>query len=223
PAQPPRPRSPPPPPDERSRASLTFRVRPCRSLPLNSAIAFCASLAELISTKPKPRDCPVARSVMTATDSHVPAWENSASRSLLVVSKERLPTKIFLPISRSSPLGAVLGFCRGCLGEKPTSNTARSRTNKRTDFPYHRYPVSCKRATHGVSRTSVSPANTPTYAVEPSGPSVTGAKLLLWPRPVPTSRFQSVTPVLKLIAVRYQASVLPGPGSFVEAYMRPSA
>src|SRR3989441_13362188 len=36
---------------------------------------------------------------MTATDSHVPAWENSASRSLLVVSKERLPTKIFLPIS----------------------------------------------------------------------------------------------------------------------------
>src|SRR3989442_7358197 len=109
PEKPPRPRSPPPAPDERSRASLTFRVRPCRSLPLNSAIAFCASLAELISTKPKPRDCPVARSVMTATDSHVPAWENSASRSLLVVSKERFPTKIFLPISLSllAPRGGL--------------------------------------------------------------------------------------------------------------------
>src|SRR3989442_14720422 len=46
---------------------------------------------------------------MTVTDSHVAAWENSASRSLLVVSKERLPTKIFLPISLSllAPRGGL--------------------------------------------------------------------------------------------------------------------
>src|SRR5205823_4789748 len=133
---PPRPRSPPPPPpppDERSRASLTFRVRPCRSLPLNSAIAFCASLAELISTKPKPRDCPVARSVMTATDSHVPAWENSASRSLLVVSKERLPTKIFLPIlSLLAPRGGLRILSRLPGREADVRNAV---THKQEDAP----------------------------------------------------------------------------------------
>src|SRR5207249_2122512 len=117
--------------DERSLASLTLSVRPWRSLPLNSAIAFCASLAELISTNPKPRDCPVARSVMTATDSHVPACENMASRSLLVVSKERLPTKIFLPISHSSPCVGGIRFCRGCLGEKPTAGRLRGRAQTR--------------------------------------------------------------------------------------------
>ena len=61
-------------------------------------MALAASPAEFISTKPKPRERPVARSVMTEADSHVPAWVNSASRSALVVSNERLPTKIFLPI-----------------------------------------------------------------------------------------------------------------------------
>src|SRR5262249_13074888 len=48
--------------------------------------------------KPKPRERPVARSVMTATDVQLPTCEKSASRSAVVISKERLPTKSFLPM-----------------------------------------------------------------------------------------------------------------------------
>src|ERR1700726_880951 len=85
-------------PGVRSRASLTFKLRPWKLRPLNSSIAFWASVSELISTKPKPRDLPVARSVITCADSQTPAVENSSFRSSLVVSKLRLPTKSFLPI-----------------------------------------------------------------------------------------------------------------------------
>src|SRR5262245_63828246 len=35
---------------------------------------------------------------MTATDVQLPTWEKSASRSAVVISKERLPTKSFLPM-----------------------------------------------------------------------------------------------------------------------------
>jgi len=42
-------------------------------------IAPCASLVELVSTKPNPRDRPVSRSVMTVTDSQVPIREKNAS------------------------------------------------------------------------------------------------------------------------------------------------
>src|SRR5262249_21072169 len=98
------PRSPPPPPPpDRSCASLTFRVRPCSSRPFRSVMAFCASAGELISTKPKPRERPVARSVMTAADSQVPTSPKSDSRSALVVEKERFPTNSFLPIPHSCP------------------------------------------------------------------------------------------------------------------------
>src|SRR5512144_2177160 len=62
-------------------------------------MAFWASPFEPISTKPKPRDCPVSRSVMTATDSQDPACANRSSRSLLLTSKPRLPTYSFLPIA----------------------------------------------------------------------------------------------------------------------------
>src|SRR5262249_22399071 len=61
-------------------------------------IAFSASPGELISTKPKPRERPVARSVITAADSQDPICANNASRSAEVVSKDRLPTKSFLPM-----------------------------------------------------------------------------------------------------------------------------
>src|SRR4051794_7222209 len=62
-------------------------------------MAFSASLAELISTKPKPRERPVARSVMTDADSHVPTSAKSCSRSALVVANARLPTYNFLPMT----------------------------------------------------------------------------------------------------------------------------
>src|SRR5206468_9195424 len=141
-----RPPPPPPPPPARSRASLTFSLRPCSSWPFSSAIARSASLAELISTKPKPRDRPVARSVITAADSQVPACEKSASRSALVVSKERLPTNSFLPMSHSWPLG----------GRSHSSVAwARSRSPHARDGPithkqgrravYHRCPPGARR------------------------------------------------------------------------------
>src|SRR4029453_13944471 len=79
-------------------------VRPCSSRPFSSAIALCASLAEAISTKPKPRERPVARSVTTAADSQAPICANRASRSAVVVSNERLPTKSFLPMDFSTLL-----------------------------------------------------------------------------------------------------------------------
>src|SRR5262249_39230252 len=61
-------------------------------------MAFWASPFEAISTNPKPRERPVSRSVMTDADSQVPTSANSASRSALVVSKDRFPTNSFLPM-----------------------------------------------------------------------------------------------------------------------------
>src|SRR6516162_7726733 len=61
-------------------------------------MAFWASAFEAISTNPKPRERPVSRSVMTDADSHVPTSANSASRSALVVSKDRFPTNSFFPM-----------------------------------------------------------------------------------------------------------------------------
>src|SRR5438105_13517649 len=66
PPRPPRP-PPPPPPRWRSSASFTFRVRPSSAWPFHSAITACASAALDISTKPKPRGCPVSRSVTILT------------------------------------------------------------------------------------------------------------------------------------------------------------
>src|SRR5213593_3426271 len=86
---------------ERSRASLTLMFLPRRSLPLSSAMARCASSSEPISTKPKPRERPVIRSLITEAISHAPAFENVSFRSSSEVSKERLPTKSFRPMSPS--------------------------------------------------------------------------------------------------------------------------
>ena len=67
-----------PPDDERSRASLTLSAHPFSALPFTCATAFCASVSELISTKPKPREWPVTRSVTTVADTHGPTCENNA-------------------------------------------------------------------------------------------------------------------------------------------------
>ena len=50
-------------------ASATVMRRPPTLRPFSSLTAFVASAWELMSTKPKPRDWPVALSVITAVDS----------------------------------------------------------------------------------------------------------------------------------------------------------
>src|SRR5205085_601762 len=77
---PPRGRFPPPPnpPSVFGRASLTFIARPLSSAPFRLAIAFSASFRFVISTNPKPRGCPVIRSVGKLTRSTLPYWENAA-------------------------------------------------------------------------------------------------------------------------------------------------
>src|SRR5262245_18659136 len=78
-------RPPPPPRSERALASVTVRFRPWTARPFRPAIAFWASAFDAISTKPKPRERPLSRSVTTEADSQVPTSVKSASRSALVV------------------------------------------------------------------------------------------------------------------------------------------
>src|SRR5918996_934514 len=84
---PPKPPRPPPPPrlprSSRGRASLTVRLRPLNSLPLNCEIAASPSSLEDISTNPNPRERPVSRSSITEADSTVPACANSCCKSSL--------------------------------------------------------------------------------------------------------------------------------------------
>src|SRR6266545_4974878 len=83
---PPNPRPPPRlPRSSRGLASFTVKLRPFKSLPLNSSIAFCPSSLEAISTKPKPRERPVSRSSTTVADSTVPICAKSCWRSSLEV------------------------------------------------------------------------------------------------------------------------------------------
>ena len=86
---------PPPPPDPFGWASFTFNARPLQSRPFSSAIANAASEGTLISTHANPRERPVSRSVTTLTRSIAPYGSNNALRSLSVVEKSKLPTKMF--------------------------------------------------------------------------------------------------------------------------------
>jgi hypothetical protein len=60
---------------------------------LNRCAAVLAASADAISTKAKPRDRPVSRSVTTETDSTPSTWENSWRNVSVDVLKERPPTK----------------------------------------------------------------------------------------------------------------------------------
>jgi hypothetical protein len=62
------------------------RLRPSNWLPFNASIAACASLPELISTKPKPFERPVSLSVMILADSTVPYWEKISANLASVVA-----------------------------------------------------------------------------------------------------------------------------------------
>src|SRR3989442_421690 len=111
-------------------------------------MALPASLAELISTKPKPRERLVSRSVTTVADSHVPTCANSDSSSALVVEKDRFPTKIFLPMALSCPFPGRLWFSHSCLSERPRSPRERRAriTRKQEDvFAYALIQVTAQR------------------------------------------------------------------------------
>ena len=61
---------------------MTVRARPSASLPFRAVMAACASWSVFISTKPKPLDRPVSRSMMIWADSTVPCASNILTRSL---------------------------------------------------------------------------------------------------------------------------------------------
>src|SRR5262249_49830689 len=89
---------PPRPPSVRGFASLTVRERPPASCPFRAAMAAWASCSVFISTKPKPLERPVSRSMITCADSTVPCASNIFDRSLSVTPYPRLPTYSFLPM-----------------------------------------------------------------------------------------------------------------------------
>ena len=90
-----RPNPPPPPPDRCSCgfASFTVKRRPSNSCWSSAVQAARPALASAISTNPKPRDCPVARSRMRRTESTWPYGVNSACE-LLICRIERQVTDV---------------------------------------------------------------------------------------------------------------------------------
>src|SRR5690606_21970147 len=101
PPPPPKPPPPPPPRGARSCASLTRRVRPSSSAPSICSMAVAAALSSRKVTKPKPRERPVSRSVMTLTSSTSPKLSNARRRAASSVSQLRPPTKRRFDISLS--------------------------------------------------------------------------------------------------------------------------
>jgi len=85
------------------RASLTFNVRPSRSVPFRAAIAFRASSSLVISTNPKPLGYPVSGSAMMLTRSTAP-WTSKSDRTTASVTEWfRFPTKMLFMLL-GSPL-----------------------------------------------------------------------------------------------------------------------
>src|SRR3989338_3525553 len=75
------------------RASETVSIRPPNSLPFHMAIAPSAPASSAISTKPKPRERPVSRSVTIEAVATSPAWAKASRSSSPVVRYGRPPTK----------------------------------------------------------------------------------------------------------------------------------
>lgn len=63
------------------------------------SIAAVAAPSSAMVTKPKPRERPVSRSVITTASSTVPCGSKAARRLSLLVAQARPPTKSFVPIS----------------------------------------------------------------------------------------------------------------------------
>src|SRR5262245_66232421 len=70
-------------------------VRPSRFVPLRRLMACSASSGVAISTKPKPRERPVSRSVTTLADSTLPTAAKASRRRSFEVENDRPPTKSF--------------------------------------------------------------------------------------------------------------------------------
>src|SRR3989304_6164201 len=73
-------------------ATLTMSFRPSKDCSFSFWMAAWASASVDIATKPKPRESPDIRSVMTAADSTVPHWAKCCRSVSEVVEYERPPT-----------------------------------------------------------------------------------------------------------------------------------
>ncbi len=71
---------------------FTVKARPSMIMPFMASTACCASALELYSTKPKPRERPLSRSMTTLADWTLPWGENASSKSWSPVLYARLPT-----------------------------------------------------------------------------------------------------------------------------------
>src|SRR5438093_8602708 len=137
PPRPPPPRRSPPPPAPGAFAFSTWIVRPSRLVPLRRLMACSASSGVAISTKPKPRDRPVSRSVTTLADSTLPVAAKASRRRSFEVENERPPTKsltamegLLLPSEpvRDPELGRRSGT-------RPDGEEGSRRTDDRTRQP----------------------------------------------------------------------------------------
>ena len=77
-------------------ARLTFSARPSSSWPFSALMAISAACESDISTKAKPRERPVSRSVTRLARSTVPCVSKRERIDDSVASKLKLPTKIFV-------------------------------------------------------------------------------------------------------------------------------
>src|SRR5438445_591542 len=148
PPKPPRP-PPPPPPAPGLLAFSTWMVRPSRLVPLSLLIADSASSFVAISTKPKPRERPVSRSVTTLADSTLPHAANASRRRSVDVEKERPPTKSFTAMG-SAPCGLPTCARDPWTRKENRDADARARVDRRLSAPrgedhFHRAPP------HGVA------------------------------------------------------------------------
>jgi hypothetical protein len=70
-------------------------MRPSSCEPFREEMARSASSVVAISTKPKPRERPVSRSVITAAESTAPKRAKAARNPSVEVENERPPTNSF--------------------------------------------------------------------------------------------------------------------------------
>jgi hypothetical protein len=80
------------------RASLMLSARPLTMVPFNAAMALSAPPWSAISTKAKPRERPVSRSVTRWTRSKAPYGSKRERSESSVVPKSKLPTNIFFTL-----------------------------------------------------------------------------------------------------------------------------
>jgi hypothetical protein len=76
-------------------------ARPSSDWPFMALIAACASTALDISTKPKPLERPVSRSIMTFAEVTVPNCANAACNDSSRTEYARLPTYSLFPIGEA--------------------------------------------------------------------------------------------------------------------------